>query len=142
MWNQYGMTNHMTGIDKVAGLPIVDKRLLCVEKRGLDFLISLGGKREPGEEDIPCLQRESCEEIGCGVQDIIYARTFRGTTPDGVPITLSCYFCRIDGSVRLNPADNIVGVQWIDRDYKKYGIKLAPLLEEQVVPYLMKQGLM
>jgi len=55
---------------------------------------------------------------------------------------MPCYFIELDGEIKLNPHDKVDGFIWIDRNYKKKGITIAPILELLIVPRLIKEGLL
>jgi len=129
-------------INKIGALCIRNKKLLVVHKKGIKDHISVGGKIEPGETDIQCLTREVKEELGCGIKDPEYYDTFEAGSYDNKTIRMPCYFIELDDEIKLNPEDNIDGTLWIDKDYKKKGITLAPILETFILPRLIKEGLL
>lgn len=133
---------NIADINKIGGLCIRNKKLLVVHKKGLRDYISVGGKIEPGETDVQCLQREVKEELGCGIKNPKYYDTFSANTYDNKTIRMPCYFMELDGEIKLNPLDNIDGILWIDKDYKNKGITLAPILEIFVLPRLIKEGIL
>ena len=106
--------------------------------------ISLGGKIDPGETDIQCLEREVKEEIGCAVKNPKHFATFEGPTHDfKQTLRMVCYFCDIEGEIKLNPNDNVDGYRWISKeDYKQIGDELAHMLKASIIPELMRQGLL
>jgi len=131
----------MVDINKVGGLWVREKRLLVVKKKGLEALISLGGKVEPGETELDCLDRECLEETGRKARVIGYFGAFEGRTIDQAKtIKQSCYLIELDGEPVVNSKDSIEGFAWIERDYASKGILLAPQLEKQIVPALIERG--
>jgi len=81
------------------------------------------------------------EEIGCGVIDPKHFKTFEGKAHHpGKTIRMSCYFVKLEG--KPAPCSEIEEIAWIDKDYKKKGITVAPLLELQIIPELIKQNLL
>jgi len=105
--------------------------------------ITLGGKIEPGESDLECLKREVKEEIGCDIKNPVYFDTFAGKTYDNTKsIHMKCYFVELTGEFKINPADSIDHYRWIDKNYKSEGVLAAPLLEQQVIPALIKKELL
>ena len=113
-----------------------------MHKKGHDFYINLGGKKEPGETALECLKREVREEIGCEVKKAKEFGVFEGKTVEDASIRLECFLHEIEGKITLNPADSIDGFLWIDRNYKQQGIRLAQTMDEQIVPALVKQELL
>lgn len=141
----------MGDIIKVAVLPITnvhppksepEKKLLLCRKKGLDHLITLGGKLEPGESDEECAVRECDEEAQCKVFGLEFLRIFYGERIDepGSKIELRCYLGILMGSPSRNFNDKVYAFPEIDRHYKKQGHLLTPILEEQVIPYLIRSG--
>ncbi len=132
----------MADINKIAALCIRDKKLLIVHKKNVGY-ISLGGKINPGETDFQCIEREVKEEIGCTAKNPKLFATFEGPTHDfKQTLRMVCYFCDIEGEIKLNPHDNVDGYLWIGReDYKKIEKELAHMLKANIIPELIKQGL-
>lgn len=58
------MTPTHSGLEKVAWVHIVDRRLLVGRNRGASRFYLPGGHREPGESDLQTLSREVTEELG------------------------------------------------------------------------------
>lgn len=131
----------MADIYKVGALWIRDRKLLVVHKKTIDRYITLGGKIEPGETHRECLEREVREEVGCRVLRPRRYRVFESETHDGdKTIRQTCYFCTLDGKIRINPEDKIDGVLWVGRNYKKLKLDMAPQLEDHILPALIKDG--
>jgi len=123
-------------------LCIRNKRLLVVKNNGKDFFNGLGGKIEPGETELEALQREAQEEVSCKVKNPVHFQTFEGKANDpGKTIRKSCYLCELEGEIHKDDSE-IEEVAWIDRDFKKNGVKLTDMLELYVIPELVKQGLL
>ncbi|MBM3233605.1 NUDIX domain-containing protein [Candidatus Pacearchaeota archaeon] len=130
-------------IKKAGALCIRHNKLLVVHKRGLEDYITLGGKIEPGETPIRCLQREVREEIGCSIRNPKYFATFLGLVNDSRGLSLRCYIVELKGNPKLNQYDSVDKYYWIScEDYKKYKIPLAPLLKERIIPSLIERGLL
>lgn len=129
-------------IKKAALICIKDKKLLVVHKKTIDLYISPGGKNEGGESDLNCLEREIQEELGSRVSDICYLTTFKGKMQeDKNEIELNCYTGELTAEIKLNPLDNIDGFLWIDKNYDQ-NLKLANILKQQIIPYLVNARLM
>lgn len=127
-------------INKIGLICIRNKKLLAVHKRGLDQYITVGGKIEPKETDRACLNREVKEEIGCKVNDLIYFATFERILPTGTNLRQKCYFGKIYG--RISPNNEIDDYLWIGSYWKKNEVKLGPMLEYQIIPKLIQEGLL
>jgi 8-oxo-dGTP diphosphatase len=133
----------MPDIDKVAAIILRNKKMLVCAKKGLNVLISPGGKREGNETDRECLDREMPEETGCEITNLRYYATYQGPSVHGDgTITMACYFGDIDGDPEVNPNDSVYAHHWIGRDYKEQGFKVAPLMEVHLIPALMRDGFM
>ncbi|BAV97033.1 NUDIX hydrolase [Lysobacter enzymogenes] len=86
----------MSTIDKVAWIHLRDGKILSTRSRGKDRFYIPGGKREAGESDVDCLQREVREELAVELQadSIDYLATFQAQAhghPDGVLVKMICY---------------------------------------------------
>jgi 8-oxo-dGTP pyrophosphatase MutT (NUDIX family) len=130
-------------IYKVGALCIREQKLLLVHKKDIDLYITLGGKLKPGESELECLARETQEELGCSVRNPRPFRTFEGMLFDGSrKLIQSCYLVDLEGAFRLNPADSVDGYIWVPRDYDPGQVRVAPMLERQIIPALAQQGLL
>jgi len=131
----------MKGIKKVGAVILKGKKLLVLKKKGLEPLISPGGKPEKGETPEQTLRRELMEELGVEVKDFSLLGTFRGpAVHPGRDIEMITFLAEIEGSPQ--PRREIEGLAWIDRNYAKRGIQIAGLLEKQIVPLLIKRGVL
>ena len=131
----------MGDIVKVAVLYIVDKKLLMCIKKGLEVLITLGGKFEEKSDNSyeSCARREVPEETGCGVTNLKYYGTFRGSRVDepNSKVELVCYFGDLQGTPRVQQGDSVVGFEWIDRNWEFNGYKL-PQTSQMAIDALIK----
>ena len=124
----------MAMIDKVGGIIIKNKKVLVVRKKTKEnfpeFIIP-GGKRETGETDVETLQREIQEEVNLKVVKAEYVDEYEDIAIfEKVPIV-----------VEVNVDNEIKEFCWIDKDYKKNGIKVASILEKFVLPELIRRKL-
>lgn len=130
----------MENIVKVAVLHIIDKKLLMCRKKGLDFLISLGGKINLCETDEECAVRETCEEAQCGVSNLNYYMTIsvpRGDEPG--EIELRFYFGNLVGLPTPRSEDSVYGFVYVGKDWEKEGHKVSPSAKI-VIEKLAREG--
>ena len=130
-------------IDKVGGIIIKNKKVLVVRKKTKEnfpeFIIP-GGKRETGETDVETLQREIQEEVNLKVVKAEYVDEYEDIAIfEKVPIVVKVYLCEVEGEVNVD--NEIKEFCWIDKDYKKNGIKVASILEKLVLPELIRRKL-
>jgi hypothetical protein len=53
-----------------------------------------------------------------------------------------CYFCDLEGEIKLNPEDNIDGYKWIAKeDLPEIEDELAHMLKVNIIPELIKKRL-
>lgn len=131
----------MGNIIKVAVLPIKDKELLLCRKKRIDFLITLGGKLEPGETDEECAKREVMEEAQCYVKNLNYFKTFFGPRGDELDSTieLRCYLGELQGTPIPREGDNIYGFVYINRNWEKEG-HVLPSTAKKIVEFLVNEN--
>lgn len=124
-------------INKIGLICIRNKKLLIVYKSAIDQYIIPGGKIEPKETDYECIKREINEELCCKVENLIYFDIFNRITHDNSNLNLKCYFGILKG--KIIPNNEITAFVWIDSNNKNYS--LAPLLKDQIIPKLIRKGL-
>lgn len=130
----------MTTIRKIGAIVIRDNTFLVVRKKGKDIWTSLGGKPEGDETEEETLVRETKEELDCEIKII---RKLINVTDkavfDDAQVYLSFYLAELEGELRI--IDNeLEEFRFISQDYKKNGIKLPPSLENQLIPFCIKEG--
>lgn len=129
-------------IDKVGGVILKDKKILVQRKKNnMEECIIPGGKREGNETDFETLKRELDEELNV---ELVNAE-FLGGYDDiacflDEPIHVQTYLAEIKGKIKCK--NEIKEAIWIDKDYKKNGIKVGSILGEHVIPNLVERGLM
>lgn len=129
-------------INKIGLLHIRNKKLLVVYKTNIGLYITVGGKIEPNETDIECLEREVTEEIGYSMENPAYFETFYETSHSTKSLRIKCYLGQLRGNITLNPQDTIDNYCWIGCDYKRKNIPLGPMLKNQILPELIARGLL
>ncbi|MDO8801095.1 NUDIX domain-containing protein [Phenylobacterium sp.] len=110
-------------------------RLLTVRKQGTTAFMLPGGKRHPGEDDATALARELAEELGCVLVDSRALGIFTAPAanePD-TQVEGAIYHATINGQVSAQA--EIAELLWIDPALPP-AVRLAPLLETQVLPRL------
>lgn len=125
-------------IRKIAFAVIRDGRLLLCRKRGLKALILPGGKPETGEHPLDCLAREVKEELGVRIRAAAFIGTF---TDDAAGIKATIVLELYGGSLNGEPSPNaeIEELVWFAPGDTA---TLSPSLERQIVPDLVKRGLL
>lgn len=126
----------MKAVEIVAGV-IRDAggRVLTVRKRGTTAFMLPGGKRESGESDITALSRELGEEIGCDLISADHLGTFDAPAANEPHTRVygAIYLAVVAGDAVARA--EIEELLWIDPKSPP-SVRLAPLLEQQVLPRL------
>lgn len=128
-------------IDKVGGVILKDKKILVQRKNNnREECIFPGGKREGKETDFETLKRELQEELSVELLKIEYIGTYQDIAVfSNKPLQVITYLAKIKGKIKCN--NEIKEAIWIDKDYKKQGIKVGSILEKYVIPELVKRNL-
>lgn len=129
-------------IDKVGGIILKDKKILVQRKNNnREECIIPGGKREGKETDFETLKRELQEELSVELLQIEYIGTYQDIAVfSNKLLQVITYLAKIKGKIKCN--NEIKEAIWIDKDYKKQGIKVGSILEKYVIPELVKRNLM
>ncbi len=129
-------------IDKVGGVILKDKKILVQRKKNdREECIIPGGKRKENETDFETLKRELQEELTVN----LIGAEFLGGYDDiacfsNEPIHVQTYLAQMEGEIKCN--NEIKEAIWIDKNYRKQGIKVGSILGEHVIPKLIEMGLM
>ena len=129
-------------IDKVGGIILKDKKILVQRKKNnrVECIIP-GGKREKGESDLETLRRELYEELTVKLVDAEFLGGYDDIAVfSNEPIHVQAYLATVEGEIKC--ANEIKEALWIDKNYKKEGIKVGSILGEYIIPELIKRGLM
>ncbi len=122
-------------IVEVVGAVIRDAagRVLTVRKRGTARFMLPGGKREPGEDDLPALARELREELGVALVEARTLGRFEAAAANepGARVRSSAYLVAIDGTPQAGA--EIEDLRWID-PATPGRTPLAPLLDAAILP--------
>ena len=125
----------------VGGIVLEDKKLLVVRKKnGRVECILPGGKQEKGESDLDTLKREFFEELGVFIKNI----SFLGSYEDKAIFSndlfhMDAYIVEVEGNIKSD--HEIKEFLWIDRNYKENCILVSNMLENNIIPELIKKGL-
>ena len=114
----------------------VEGRLLTVRKAATTAFMLPGGKRDPGEDDAGALARELAEELGCVLVESRPLGVFSAPAanePD-TQVEGAIYLATIRGGVAARA--EVAELLWIDPAAPP-PVRLAPLLETQVLPRLL-----
>jgi 8-oxo-dGTP diphosphatase len=118
---------------------VKDRRLLLVSKRQAPEIFYLpGGKRDAGEDDLECLQRELDEELGVAAIDPVPWREVvaPAALEPGEQLRMRVFLARLEGNP--SPSGELARLHWCRRDD---ALRLAPAIERHVIPALTADGL-
>ena len=108
------MTPKHSGVEKVAWVHIVDRRLLVGRNRGRTLFYLPGGMREPGETDSQTLVREIDEELQAVIDPATMQHVHTAEIPPGHPahgpFRMICYSA--DHRGELVPSREIAEKAW------------------------------
>ncbi len=132
----------MKEIHKTAAVVIKDNKFLMVKKKGMDILTSLGGRPERGESEEQTLMREIREEICCHGEIIKKLGDFKAKAAhDETMVKLSAYLVKLHGKIKLDDPE-LEEYMFVPQNYREIGIKLPTSIEEQIIPFCIKEGLL
>jgi 8-oxo-dGTP diphosphatase len=129
-------------IHKVIAVVIRDNKYFMVRKVGKNIWTSLGGGPEKGETEEQTLLREIKEEIDCDAEITRKIGDFEGKAVfDDDIVRLSTYVVKIRAKVKLNDPE-LEECRFLGKNYKEEGIEISETVEEQIIPFCIKQGLL
>jgi 8-oxo-dGTP diphosphatase len=132
----------MQEIHKIAAMVIKDDAFLMVRKKGKDIWTNLGGKPEGDETEEGALVREIREEMGCEAKVVRKLGDFRAPAAfDDAVVCLSTYLVELEGDIVFNDPE-LEEWRYIPKNYKELGIKLPASVEEHIIPFCIKEGLL
>lgn len=100
---------------RIAGIVIVDGKLLMLKGRGFSELWTPGGKIEEEESDEECLRREFLEELGVTLLDMKFFREYTSQSYYNPWIThQKVYLASING--KITPQAEIESYLWFSRE--------------------------
>jgi len=129
-------------IHKIAAMVIKEDSFLMVLKHGKDIWTNLGGKPEGDETEEEALVREIQEELNCDCQVHRKLGDFEAKAVfDDAIVRLSVYLVDLKGDPKISDPE-LKEFRFIPKNYKELGIKLAPSIENQILPFCIKEGLL
>jgi 8-oxo-dGTP diphosphatase len=123
---------------RVIAAAVLERRgLLLVSKRAAPDVFYLpGGKPEPDEEPLECLERELAEELGVGVESVApFAEVRAPAALEGVEMWMTVFLTRLAGVPA--PAAEIAALRWWPESPR---LSLAPAVRDVVIPRLRAVG--
>jgi 8-oxo-dGTP diphosphatase len=123
---------------RVIAAAVLDPRgLLLVSKRAAPAVFYLpGGKPEPEEGQLECLERELGEELGVGIAAAEpFAEVRAPAALEGVDMWMSVFLTRLAGEPA--PAAEIAALRWWPESPR---LGLAPAVRDCVIPRLQAVG--
>jgi 8-oxo-dGTP diphosphatase len=119
---------------RVIAAAVLDSRglLLVSKQQAPDVFYLPGGKPEPGEAPLDCLERELAEELGVGIEAVEpFAEVRAPAALEGVDMWMTVFLTRLKGSPA--PSAEIAAMRWWPHDR---GLRLAPAVRDCVIPRL------
>ena len=105
-------------IDKLAWIPIRNRRVLFVRSHNQELFFNAGGKRKINESDHEALIREIAEELGVRLisKTLVYECTFSGEVPgrSGIFVQIKCFSGEYVGN--LKPCSEIEEIAWFSSE--------------------------
>lgn len=106
-------------IDKVALICLRDNKILSTRSKNIDCWYLPGGKREAGESDFECLDREIREELTVNLiyDSLSFYRIFTAQAfghPIGTLVKMTCY--KADFTGLLKAGNEIESFGWLGYD--------------------------
>ena len=125
---------------RVVGLIIIEGKLLLVRAKDHKELWTPGGRLEAGEKFEDCLKRELYEEINANVDEYVPFKDFVELSPfSHTEVKNVTYIVKASGDLR--PKNEIGEIVWVSRaDYEKRKYSYGYIIEEQIIPELVRSG--
>lgn len=126
-------------IHKTGAIVIRGNKILAVRKAGKDIWTLLGGRVEEGETEEDCLLREIKEEFSCGASIVKKLGDFEDKAVfDDKVVRISAFLAELQGEASLNDPE-LEEYKFLG---KNHGKKLGSILEERIIPFLIKENLL
>lgn len=116
------------------------EKLLLLKKRGLEGLITPGGKPEGNENYKETLIREIKEETSGELDPstLEFLGSFEDETGIGGRIMIELFIGDVKGD--LGPSMEIEELVWVRKDFNRN--RLSPLVRNKILPFLIDRGYM
>jgi 8-oxo-dGTP diphosphatase len=117
----------------IAAAVLGSRGLLLVSKRAAPDVFYLpGGKPEPGEAPLECLERELAEELHVAIEHAeLFTEVHARAALEGVDMWMTVFRTRLAGEP--TPGAEIAHLRWWPHDR---GLRLAPAVRDGVIPRL------
>ncbi len=121
----------MSPLRVIAAAVLGPRGLLLVSKHAAPDVFYLpGGKPEPGEAPLTCLERELAEELGVGIAAAeLFTEVRAPAALEGVDMWMTVFRTRLAGEPA--PGAEIAHLRWWPHDR---GLRLAPAVRDGVIP--------
>lgn len=118
-----------------------DKKLLVVrDNKNAEVFYTVGGKVEPGESDIECVERETLEELGVEVvsDSLVFLQEFTAPAHGKENTLVNIQLFQGELAGEPHPSQEIVEIQYFDTttDPKH----LSEMGREHIMPWLKANG--
>ncbi|MEM7062658.1 MAG: NUDIX domain-containing protein [Cyanobacteria bacterium P01_B01_bin.77] len=127
----------------VAYAVINSQQLLTVRKKNTQKFMFPGGKFQPGEDAEAAIRREVREELSCDIDSSTFTTLGTFVTMAANEANTQLVATVFQGNLIGTPiaSSEIAELRWIPIMAQEYGIELAPLLTEWVLPQLRAREL-
>ena len=126
-------------IHKIGAIILKDKSILVGKKK--DTFIIPGDRIEKGETEVECLSRELMEEFGVNLISQEHFGTYEhdAALDPGMKIKMEVYLVDVEGEPKAS--GEITEARYVNSKTKQ-GLKLGSIVEEFVIPDLVRKGLL